>query len=186
MICLLIDQVIIYRLFWGDRQGDFEYKYREVILEKRISRVIIQKYGVFKYFQYYIDQFNQIGYSQKTICLNLLKDEKISQDYAKKFIILLKTSDLFVKDGDNTSAIQYLKHAINIKPTDLVANYRLAVLYESIGDREKAIEHYLKGMRDSLINSDRLRRYIKSQIKRVETKGPMKKPPMLGLRYMSW
>ncbi len=39
---------------------------------------------------------------------------------------------------------------------------------------------------DPYLNSDVLKKYILSQIERIELKGPMNRPPALGVKYQAW
>ena len=98
----------------------------------------------------------------------------------------MKTASVFLKDDDFDNVIRFLKQAADIKPNDLVVNYRLAVSFERIGAGKDAIQYYKEALKDPFINSSQIKRFIMSQIERVATEGPKKKPPMFGFRYMTW
>lgn len=76
--------------------------------------------------------------------------------------------------------------AVDIKSTDFLANYRLAIAHEKDGDAEKAIHHYEQALEDERGLSEPLESFVHQQIERVQSEGPMIKPSALGLRFSSW
>jgi hypothetical protein len=80
LIGLPIYQVFIFRYFWGNRKGNFEYNYREIKLEKTIRRIIIKMHGGMAFFRYYMDQFNQISSLQEDMCPKLLRNKDIQNN----------------------------------------------------------------------------------------------------------
>ncbi len=95
-------------------------------------------------------------------------------------------ANLSRKEDDINKEKDFLHKAIQIKPNDLVANYRLAVVLERAGLGEDSKDRYQAAFNDPTLSSARLRKFIYSQITRVKEYGPKKSPPMPGLKYMTW
>jgi len=189
LVCLtglLIYQVIIFRYFWGDRKGDFEYKYREITIEKTIKKIIIKTHGKIEFLRYYMEQFSQIGTFQEGLFKELLRNKDIQDNEDFEFTIYVKAANISPKNYNYDNQIKYLQKAIDIKPNDMVANYRMAVSFERIGAGNDAIKYYENALRDPCIKSDQLKEFILLQISRITAEGPKKKPPILGLRYLTW
>jgi hypothetical protein len=84
---------------------------------------------------------------------------------------------------DYNEEVEYLRAATALKPADLVANYWLAHALERVGDAPEARKAYQAALTDPFIDSIELKEFIAAQIKRIETQGPAKKPPIPGFRY---
>lgn len=175
LLALLIYQISIYRHFWGKDKGRFEYQYREYIVEQKLKKFIKNFIGTPEWLWDYPDQH----------LTDLLANPRIQNDLNLQFLTYLKLSQVAFKGYDDEKEVEFLRKAVSIKPIDLIVNYRLGNALERISNALGAIAAYKSALMDPLIGSAELKDFISSQIKRVETKGPSKKPPVPGLRYMT-
>jgi len=79
-----------------------------------------------------------------------------------------------------------LNEAISKRPNDLMVCYRLAVCCVLDGLVEDAIHYYKLASNNPYLISTALRKFITAQVERIELKGPMNRPPVLGARYQAW
>jgi tetratricopeptide (TPR) repeat protein len=179
----LFYQVIVFRYYFGRRRGDFEYKYKESEIETALNKKIIDKYGMINFLKFKLDNLNQIPNSQLHLLPKLLKEE---EDLEIKFAAYLKLADVYSKDENFEKQKAVLKKSVQIKQNNIVANLKLAVLFEREGDGENAINHYSLALIDLEISSEQLKIFIKNQIERIRMSGPLKRPPLPGLRYVTW
>ena len=185
-IAFIIYQGVSFDRFFGKRRGEFEYEYRYHLIEKTVKRLVLNFLGFSTFINYFQDQFNNISADQEDICQKLLKNETVKNNDEFLFSIYIKLSSLALKDNNPQKEKNALMSAIEIKPNDLLANYRLAVCNEMHGFRNDAINHYLAALKDPVLYSGQLKTFILSQIERVRLKGPMNRPPALGCRFMIW
>ncbi len=182
-IGVFIYQVFIYRYFRGARRGDFEYKYKESIIDKTLNSYIFKSFGFIKYFKFKMDDFSQIRSAQ----LEILKEIPIGSNEKRiKIAAYLKIAEVYSTDDDIIQEELALKRAIEIEKHNIISNIRIAVFYERSGKGDEAIKHYQAALSDTEIYSEQIQIYLREQIKRVKTSGPSKRPPMPGLRYISW
>lgn len=162
IVAFIIYQIAIFRYFWGKERGNFEYYYREWLIKSHKIEI------------------------NQTLYEGLLQNKQRNTSNEHGFFLYLKASEIATKEYDYDNAIQFLRQAVSSKPYDLVANYRLATALERVGDADNAISAYEAAKQDPSIKSPELKEFISNQIERVKTKGPTKKPPMSGLKYMTW
>lgn len=186
IIGLIVYQIIFGKFFWGKRRGDFQYQYRGEILEKQIRQSIKNHFGRLTYLRYYMDQFNNIGWFQADVCNKLLNAEGINSNEQILFAIYIKMASLSLKDDDLVKEQKFLREALKLFPNDLLSNYRLAVNLEKTDSAKDARKHYETAMTDNQFFSKHLNDFLQNQINRINTKGTLKKPPALGLRFTSW
>jgi hypothetical protein len=179
-------QFIVYRYFIGSSRGHFEYTYLEHINDNAVYNLIQFHFGVLSLIRYRLDDFNNIGYYQLSLCKALIKSHTLKLSLDDRLVLLIKIASLNLKDDNLKGEINFLSQALEIKEYDLVANYRLAIACEKEGLANKAIDHYQRALRSELTVSDQLRAFIHQQADRVKAQGPMAKPPTLGLRFSSW
>lgn len=151
-----------------------------------MKALIKKECGIFSFIRYYLDGLSNVSSYQEDICKTLLKNKNVREDTENLFVLYVKLAILLLKDDNFSKEIEMLKLALGIKQNDLVANYRLAISYERNNSVDDAITHYKRALNDPMINSKILEQFILKQIERVETTGPLKKPPTLGLKYTSW
>ncbi|MDA3896713.1 MAG: hypothetical protein PF482_11280 [Desulfobacteraceae bacterium] len=186
VIAFILYQLSSFKRFFGSRRGEFEYEYRIDLAEKIIKKLVFRTFGLFTFIKYFQDQFNALRTSQKDICRNLLKNANITQDNKSLYYIYYKLSNLELREDNFKEEINMLNLAISVKANDLLANFRLAVCYEMDGFLDDAIKYYHLASNDPYLNSDVLKKYILSQVERIEQKGPMHRPPALGAKYQAW
>jgi hypothetical protein len=171
---LLFSQILAYRHFWGRDKGHFEYYYREFLLDQDAKLLFRKTIGTPDYFWIYPGEHFP----------NILDRPEVKTDPNLQFVAFLWASQAALKEYDDRKEIEYLRKAVSLHSTDLVANFRLANAMERVGDALAAIDAYQAALSDLFLNSGELREFITAQIKRVESQGPTKKPPMPGLRHM--
>ena len=186
LIGLVIYQVFIFRYFRGDHRGDFEYIYREAMIEKIIRKALLRKYGGFVFLKYFIDQTSYITIFKEDYILNLCERKPESVDEDLEFAIYMKLGEFSQKNNSYEKQRTYLAKALEKKPMDLVAHFRMAVSLEGAGMGPGAIEQYEAALNDPQGISEQLKEFIKRQILWVETRGPRKRPPIPGLRFMTY
>lgn len=185
-IAFIIYQYASFDRFFGTRRGEFEYEYRIDLAEKIIKKLVFRTLGLWAFIKYFQDQFNALRTLQKDICRNLLKNSNIAQDKESSYYIYYKLSNLELREDNFKEEIRMLYLAISMKPNDLLANFRLAVCSEMDGLVDDAINHYNLASNDPYLISDALKKYILSQVERIELKGPKNRPPALGAKYQAW
>ncbi len=158
--------------FYGKHQGSLEYAYREdliinatkdllkKILDKKTSRLYIK------------DEWSNMSMLGEKEYLEILKKPDIVLSKDSQFLIHLKFAKIAGKNFSYGKKLELLKRAATIKPTDLIANFRLAIEDEKGGDGDQAIRHYELALRDSQIATAHLRDFISTQIQRVKKHGP--------------
>lgn len=186
LIIFAIYQIYMYEYFIGNRRGDFEFAYREVVIEKLIREAIIKKYGWFVFLRYVSDKLSQIRTFKEDYILNLSQEKTGCVNENLEFAIYLKLAEFSIRNGNYEKGRIYLEKAIEKKPMNLLAHFRLAVSLEESGAGDGAIEHYKSALQDPDDLSDQLKEFIKRQISLVATYGPRKKPPIPGLRFITW
>lgn len=186
IVGFIASQIIVFKYFLGSLRGNFEYHYLEHINNNAVYQLIRFHFGIFSLIWYRLDDFNNIGYYQLSLCNQLIKSNTLKLSLDDRLVLLIKIASLKLKDDNLQGEINFLSQALEIKKFDLVANYRLAIAYEKQGLADKAIDHYQRALRSGSNVSDQLRAFIHQQADRVKAQGPMAKPPTLGLRFSSW
>ncbi len=148
--------------------------------------MVFRTLGLWDFIKYFQDQFNALRTLQKDICRNLLKNSNIAQDKESLYYIYYKLSNLELREDNFKEEIRMLYLAISMKPNDLLANFRLVVCSEMDGLVDDAINHYKLASNDPYLISDALKKYILSQVERIELIGPKNRPPALGAKYQAW
>ena len=184
-LALIIYQVVSFSRFFGKRRGEFEYEYRNDLVEKYIKKMVLKTFGILAYINFIQDGFNEISSTQEDICKRLIKNEGIKSSSSNLFFIYLKMSNLSMKLNNFKKEKEMILSAIHLKPNDLIANYRLAICHEMEGSAENAIKHYNLATNDPFLRSNQLRKFILSQVERIKLKGPMNRPPVLGAKYLT-
>ncbi|OPY68968.1 MAG: Tetratricopeptide repeat protein [Syntrophorhabdus sp. PtaU1.Bin050] len=85
-----------------------------------------------------------------------------------RFYLSIKLARYYARDNQPKEAIHFFNQALSIKPTSVIANFRIATLYESIGSGQDAIAHYRPAEKDRTVSED-LREFLEHQAQRVET-----------------
>ena len=114
-----------------------------------------------------------------------IKEEVVRNDNYK-FCLYVRIAESARKEYSFSREVEYMREAVSIRPNDLVANYRFGNSLERIGDGPGAVRAYYATLTDSAVVGKELKELILAQIRRIETLGPAKKPPIFGFSYASW
>ena len=174
VITVLINQWLVHDSIKGKRRGTFEYVYMESLLESSISSAIA---SVRTEPTELVLEFESLALFKSLMS----KAESTTGD--KRSIYYMAAAKAANAGSEFNNEITALKQATKLKPTDLIANYRLARAYERIGSGHEAILAYEAALSDPTIDSDALRTFISSQTIRVREKGPQQASPISGLIY---
>jgi tetratricopeptide (TPR) repeat protein len=168
------------------RRTTQEYEKAEKTFEESGNRIIIETFGTETFQKLYMDELNWLPKVAIEVCNELVgkKESKANPDIT--FHIYIKLAKFYARDGRLKDAIRVLRDALLIRPTNLIANYRIATLLESVGSGDDAISHYQLAEEDQLVSKD-LKVYLETQIRRVRTEGPRQKGPWddSGFQWMT-
>ncbi|WDP92010.1 MAG: hypothetical protein HUN04_20730 [Desulfobacter sp.] len=179
----LYSQLISYRHFWGSQRGNFEFMFVENTFEKEIANSILRYFGYITYLRYKIDNYHSAGYFQFSMCDKLIQKSEIHSNLELYHLIFVKMAHLSYKDGNYSKGLNFLQKAIELKEDSLIANFRFGVAQEKENEVEKAVRFYKKASTSQEITTKGIQNFIMDQIDRVQSKGPMIKPPMPGTRF---
>ncbi len=162
------------------RRMSGDYEREENRFEETSNQLILNTFG------YEIFERIYTGGMDINMCKNLLQKEQSGKDPEVRFCLLVKLAICYAKDGQIRTAIQAFRDALSIKPEDLMANFRIATLYESIGSANDAVMHYKLVKKYNKLAGD-FDDYLDNQIKRVMTEGPRERGPYdgSGLQWLS-
>jgi hypothetical protein len=104
-------------------------------------------------------------------------------DEEGRFFALLAAAHAANVGSEWNNELAALKQAVMLRPTDLIANYRFARAYERTGSAQDAIKAYEASLNDPSIDTPELRKFVTSQVQRVNGKGPQEASPIPGLIY---
>jgi len=158
---------------------DSAYDVFEEAFEAKGMRLILQAFGrnINRKLRY--EDANFIPLHAIEVCLQLLQSQATGADTNLRFYILVKLARYYARDGQSLKAVETLQAALKIKPTDAVANCRLAERFEMKGKAKEAIAHYELAQKDDSIPAG-LRDYFAAQMERIQTEGPRESGPFDG------
>lgn len=185
ILALFVQQGLIVSHFWGKRRGAFEYEYRQYLLEKRTKEVFISVLGRAGFYRWYLDQLSEMPWYKGEICQKVLMKLQNEANNDLKFSVYVQAAKIAARGRKYNKALDYLKRALSINPYDLVANLRQAEVLEYAGLPSEAISSYEAAVEGTAPISAALREFVSSQVQRVRTKGPRKKPPVTGFRRIT-
>ena len=174
IIAVLINQITVHKYFKGKMRGAFEYVYRESSLISPIDMEIRRRllYG------HHVNlELESPAIFREIMALA----ENYNDD--QKFIGYLAAAHSANVGSEYSNEIAALKRAVSLRPTDLIANFRLARAFERIGSAQEAINSYEASLSNPSIDSQELRQFLTSQAERVREKGPQQASPIPGLIY---
>jgi tetratricopeptide (TPR) repeat protein len=177
IIPLLVYQFYAYSYFYGKRRGEFEYIYRQSLIDSRIKMVKDNLPFTFPMEKY-------LSYAPTIASPLLLKKIETEPDVSRKFDLYLALAWAAAEEGQHQKAIESLQEALTLKKDDLVASFHLGQSWERLGKDVEAIQAYEMALIDPSIDSQPLREFVASQIERVKIKGPQKGMPYHYLRYI--
>lgn len=153
-----------------------EYEDAEKKFEETGNALILEAFGAKDFYELYTNDLNLSSSAGIDICQKMLNSEKTGVGSSLQFHLYTKIAKYYARDKQPKEAVANLLKALSIKPANLIANYRIATLYESLGAGQDAISHYEAAQRDTGLSSD-IKKYLASQIQRVKTHGPHLKGP---------
>ncbi|OPY80941.1 MAG: Tetratricopeptide repeat protein [Syntrophorhabdus sp. PtaU1.Bin058] len=156
-----------------------EYEHSEKFFEETGSQLILNAFGPDAFRKLYFDDANFIPLQAIDVCREMLQSEESKTNRELQFHLLAKLSRYYYKDGQLQAAIESLRTALAIKPSSLIANYRIAYLFERMGKADEAVTHYELAEKDKTASSN-LKKHIDRQIQRVRIKGPRERGPFDG------
>jgi hypothetical protein len=174
----IIYQFFLPKYFFGKRRGEFEYIYRQTLIDGRIKKVIDSLTFTFS------DEKSVLNLAPTVVIPLLLKKIEIESDPERKFDFFMSMAWATAKEDQHQKAIEYLQEAIALKRDDLVASVRLGVSWERLGKGEEAIHAYETALQEPSLDSQPLRDFVSEQIERVKADGPQKGTPYRFLKYM--
>jgi tetratricopeptide (TPR) repeat protein len=178
----LVYQAILRSHFTGKRRGEFEFAYWEHLAAQKVRRTlssVSQRPSHPNLLDMDLLDFDPMAYN-----LWLEKEAERESNPECKFAPYLTMGFQAIKGDSYPKAAEYLRQAVQFRPNDLVANFRLAAILEHLGQGAEAIRHYEAALGDHGLASPGLKEFIQSQIERVKTQGPRKGSKIQGLRNM--
>ena len=183
ILTFLISQIIIFSRFWGSRRGYFEYEFKNETIEHGFGKIIYSLCGLSEYADYLFN--GQLTSVRQGLIEKLLNNERLKNNINNLFVVLVNAADTAAEDNKDKKEFEYLLRALNIKPTDAIANFKMGIAYEHNERKEDAINYYETALNDSN-NSKQFNKYILSQIDRVKIEGCKKHALNNGLRFILW
>jgi len=164
----------------------WEYERIEKDFEESGSQLILQTFGSKDFEILYMEEGNWRPAYAIDMYRKLIQKEQTKNNPVLRFHLFVNLAKYYARDRQLKEAIQSLQNAISIKPTSLIANFRLANLYERVGSGGDAITHYQFAKKDS-DSINKIEEYLESQVRRVKAKGPRTDGPYsgAGLQWLS-
>jgi tetratricopeptide (TPR) repeat protein len=160
-------QFYAYNYYSGKRRGEFEYIYRQSLIDSRIKRF-----------------FDRLSHAPTIPIPKLLNRMENEPDPNRKFDIYMTVAWFAAREDRHQKAIEYLQEAAALKKDDLVASFRLGQSWERLGKGEEAIQAYEMALQDPWLDSQPLKEFVSSQIERVRNNGPQKGMPYHYLKHI--
>jgi hypothetical protein len=114
-----------------------------------------------------------------------LHSQAAERDETLRFYLLVRLATTAARTADWPQAVEHLKSASGLKPSNIVANVRLAQALEAVGDGTGALAAYELAKDGGRALSPQIEEYVQKQIERVQARGPNKQPLCGVLRFMS-
>lgn len=154
-----------------------DYIKKEKEFEEAAENVIAANIDKKLFEKLFMDDLNLIPVDGIDLCTALLSQKRIKDNQELKFSILTKLARYYFNNGDYNKSITTLGAALLIRLNDVVANMRIAELYERVGLAEEAIRHYDAALTATEAPTG-LKEFIAAQTRRIKAEGPnVKQPP---------
>jgi hypothetical protein len=173
IVAVVINQFVVHDYFVGKLRGAFEYVYRESLIKSRIDTEIHRSLS-------FGTEFNEL---ESLAVYNAIMIRLSTYDEEGQFFAFLSAAHAANVGSEWNNELAALKQAATLRPTDLIANYRLARSYERTGSAQDAIKAYEASLSDPSIDTPELRKFVVSQVQRVKKEGPQQASPIPGLIY---
>ncbi len=173
IVAVVINQYVVHDYFVGKLRGAFEYVYRESLIKNQVDTVIHRSLS-------FGTEFNEL---ESLAVYKVIMSRISAYDEEERFFAFLAAAHAANVGSEWNNELAALKQAVVLRPTDLIANYRLARAYERTGSAQDAIKAYEASLNDPSIDTPELRNFVVSQVQRVRAKGPQEASPIPGLIY---
>jgi len=174
IVAVVINQFVVHDYFVGKLRGAFEYVYRESLIKSQIDTEIRRSLRLGAI------EFNEL---ESLAVYKAIMNHMSEYDEENQFFAFLAAAHAANVGSDWNNELAALRQAATLRPTDLIANYRLARSYERTGSAQDAIKAYEASLSDPSIDTPELRKFVASQVQRVKEKGPQQASPIPGLIY---
>ena len=145
-----------------------EYDFHEKRLEAQIRQQVAERLGS-EDFQRLYSQDGIPRDSSMDHCRELIRNAPARGDRELRFALLLLLARIHENRGDPEKSIQCLKEAINLEPQHFIANFRIAMNYELIGNEHAAVHHYRQALEDPGGLSRAMEKLTVAQMKRIQS-----------------
>ncbi len=174
IVAVVINQFVVHDYFVGKLRGAFEYVYRESLIKSRIDTEIHRSLRLGA------AEFNEF---ESLAVYSAIMNRISKYDEEGRFFAFLAAAHAANVGSEWNNELAALKQAATLRPTELIANYRLARAYERSVSAPDAIKAYGASLNDPSIDTPELRNFVASQVQRVKEKGPQHASPIPGLIY---
>lgn len=174
-ISMVINQWLVYRYIFGRMRGALEFVYKESGYDEGITSAIA---GV-RSSEETISSLEM----ESLILYRALIEKAKSQSTTEKFYSYLAAAKAANAGGEDKNTIEALTLACGLKPSDAVANFKLARAFERVGSPQEAIKAYEAAAEALHDNDNKIKGFILSQAQRVRKEGPQQRSPISGLIY---
>ena len=178
IMAVFLCQTVAFRHLRADPRGAAEYARRESIISNTAEGIISQTN----------DQLGLAGFALKWLEIfnTIIRRAELENSVDKRFLLYMAAVEVANRVDDARRSIDTLKHAILLKPTDVVANFWLARAYERLGSAKEAVQAYETALMDPSITSEHLKAFLNRQVQRVRINGPDRGPALSTLKYEMW
>lgn len=124
-------------------RGAFEYVYRESLIESQINTEIHRSltFGI---------EFNE---RESLAVYNAIMNRISHYDEKGRFFAFMAAAQAANVGSEYNNELTALKQAVMLRPTDIIANYRLVRAFERIGSAQDAIKAYETSLNDPSIDT---------------------------------
>jgi len=143
-----------------------EYTFHEKRLKEQIRRQIAEKLGAAEIGRLY-SRAGTFRDSAIDRCRELIHADPARNDPELRFALLLALARIYEHSGEPGKSIQHLTEAIDIEPHHFIANFRLAMNHEWMGDNPSAVLHYRQALGDPGGLSRAMEKLAVAQMERI-------------------
>lgn len=174
LVAVVANLLLVRRYLKGNKRGLFEYVYRESKLDPLLKSKIANAWP---------GAFNAVVELESLALFKALMAQADRLTDETRYLLYMAAARVASIGSEDRNAIEALKHALSIKPHDVIANFRLARSFERIGSSKEAITAYEAALLDPTIDAEELKAFIADQVVRIKEKGPEQRSPIPGLIY---
>lgn len=174
LVAMIANLWVVRSYIKSKKRGLFEYVYRESHLDPILKSKIANAWP---------GAFNAVVELESLALYKALMAQADHLIDDTRFLLYMAAARVASIGSEDKNAIEALKHALMIKPYDVIANFRLARSFERIGSATEAIKAYETALLDPTIDAEELKAFISDQVQRVREKGPEQRSPIPGLIY---